>query len=79
MEEVPVPGAFPTEEVASPRVPKKKFIGRRTAEARAREQQEAGGVVEETTTLVQRGENSVQSSRPEDADLQQHPVEHLML
>ena len=54
MEEKSMPGAFPaavTEDV--PRVPKKKFIGRRAAEARAKERHDAGGAVEETTAIVQ--------------------------
>ena len=54
MEEMSMPGAFPlpvTDDV--PRVPKKKFIGRRAAEARAKERQDAGGAVEETTAMVQ--------------------------
>ena len=53
-----MPGAFPTEPQVDdvPRLPKKKFIGRRAAEARAKEKQDAGGSVEETTAIVQSGQ-----------------------
>ena len=56
MEEMSMPGAFPTAAVEDvPRVPKKKFIGARTAAARAK-QQDVGGSVEESTAIVQSGE-----------------------
>jgi len=56
--EVSMPGAFPTaapeESTQSTRVPKKRFVGRRTAEAQARHRQQDGtSTVEETTAIVQ--------------------------
>ena len=57
MAEMPMPGAFPSTVADDvPRVPKKKFTGRRAAEARAKEKQDAGGTVEDTTAIVQASE-----------------------
>jgi len=49
-----IPGAFPVQDPAV-RVPKKKFVGRRTAEAQVKQKQDAAGSVEETTAMVQSG------------------------
>ena len=53
---VSMPGAFPEAEetAAVPRTPKRKFVGRRTFEAKQR--QGDVGSVEETTAIVQSGE-----------------------
>jgi hypothetical protein len=51
-----MPGAFPQAEEEKPvqRTPKKRFVGRRTIEAR---QKENGVSVEETSAMVQSGES----------------------
>lgn len=53
-----MPGAFPEpapeETPTSTRVPKKRFVGRRTAEAQAKQRQQDGNSsVEETTAIIQ--------------------------
>ncbi len=61
MDEPAVPGAFPkAPDEDAPivnRAPKKRFVGRRTAEAQARQRQDANthSAVEETTAVVQKG------------------------
>ena len=55
-----VPGAFPSaaeESVGNNRTPKKRFVGRRTAEAQAkqREDEDPNSTVEESAAIVQQG------------------------
>jgi hypothetical protein len=57
MDGLPVPGAFPSPPEDGPainRTPKRRFIGRRTAEAQAKQRQDAqtNGAVEETTAII---------------------------
>lgn len=65
MDEPPVPGAFPKapdeDAAATNRAPKKRFVGRRTAEAQARLRQDANNnsAVEETTAVVQKGMDNI--------------------
>ena len=62
-DEAPMPGAFPSapvevesESPTATRVPKRRFVGRRTAEAQARQkQQDTNSNVEETTAVIQNG------------------------
>jgi hypothetical protein len=57
-DEAQMPGAFPTASEDSPattRTPKRRFVGRRTADAQAKEKQDANSSVEETTAVVQKG------------------------
>ncbi|EXJ78438.1 diphthamide biosynthesis protein 1 [Capronia coronata CBS 617.96] len=53
-EQTLMPGAFPTLDESSPinRTPKRRFVGRRTAEAQAQHRQDALSSVEETNAVV---------------------------
>lgn len=58
MDDHSMPGAFPAaaEETATTnRTPKRRFVGRRTAEAQAKQKQDVNGSVEETTAVVAKG------------------------
>ena len=58
MDDASMPGAFPTapeETVPASRTPKRRFVGRRTADAQAKHGQDAKGSVEETTAVVPKG------------------------
>lgn len=56
MDEPSIPGAFPTAAEESTtttnRTPKRRFVGRRTADAQAKQRHETNGSVEETTAVV---------------------------
>ena len=59
MDKASMPRAFPTapdENVSNnSRTPKRRFVGRRTADAQAKQKQDANSSVEETTAVVQKG------------------------
>ncbi|OCT46159.1 Diphthamide biosynthesis protein 1 [Cladophialophora carrionii] len=83
MDEPAIPGAFPTapdeNSVSGTRTPRRRFVGRRTAEAQAKQRHdaEANSAVEETTAIVQkttrktpRALNQVPSDILDDPDIQ---------
>lgn len=56
-----IPGAFPgtsEEVVPATRAPKKRFVGRRTAESQAKSNQNGENPVEDSTAVVQRSKTS---------------------
>jgi hypothetical protein len=61
MEGGSMPGAFPSgaeEDISTVRTPRRRFVGRRTLEAK--QKQDNGGSVEETSAMVQNGELKVE-------------------
>ncbi|KAK6385701.1 Diphthamide biosynthesis protein 1 [Exophiala oligosperma] len=75
MDEPSIPGAFPTAAEESTtttnRTPKRRFVGRRTADAQAKQRHETNGSVEETTAVV------AKSQRKTPRALNQIPAEIL--
>lgn len=60
-----MPGAFPSaqeETTSTTRTPKRRFVGRRTADAQAKERQDAKTSVDETTAVVPKGKEMWTSS-----------------
>ena len=55
-----MPGAFPTPDATTPqRAPKRRFVGRKTFEAEAKQRQNAASPVEESNAIVSKGRTRV--------------------
>jgi hypothetical protein len=69
MDEPAIPGAFPTApeeaDVSSTRTPRRRFVGRRTADAQSKQRHDAdaNSAVEDATAIVQKSRIQPQSER----------------
>ena len=55
-----MPGAFPTsDETISQRAPRRRFVGRKTFEAEAKQRQNGASPVEESNAIVSKGRMEV--------------------